>query len=115
MAYIPVTESGALAASRWLIWPRTIGGCLAAYGLAVVAPILLFSGAVLHDYVSIESSQLEQQALQTARLLRMDVDRELGGVILSLETLAASPSLWTGDYERFHGHAANLAEVRSDQ
>lgn len=115
MAYIPVTESGALATSRWRFGPRTIGGYLAAYSLAVVAPILVFSGAVLHGYVSIESSQLELQALQTARLLRMDVDRELGGVILSLETLAASPSLETNDYERFHGHAANLANVRSDQ
>lgn len=115
MAYIPVTESGALAASRWRFWPRTVGGYLAAYGLAVVAPILLFSGAVLHGYISIESSQLEQQALQTARLLRMDVDRELGGVILSLETLAASPSLEAGDYARFYSHAVNLARVRSDQ
>lgn len=115
MAYIPVTENGALAASRRRFGPRTIGGYLAVYGLAVMAPILLFSGALLHGYVSIESSQLEQQALQTARLLRMDVDRELGGVILSLETLAASPSLEAGDYERFHGHAANLAHVRSDQ
>ena len=115
MAYIPVTESGALPASRWRLGPRTVGGYLAAYGLAVVSPILLFSGAVLHSYVSVENAQLERQVLQTARLLRLDVDRELSGVILTLETLAASPSLESGDYNQFHSYAARLARLRSGQ
>lgn len=115
MAYIPVTDNGALAAYRLRLGPRTIGGYLTAYGLAIVTPILLFSGVLLHGYVSIESEQLEHQLLQTARLLRLDVDRELGGIILSLETLAASPSLETGDYARFHTHAAKLARVSSSQ
>lgn len=115
MAYIPVSENGALAACRWQFGPRTVGGYLAAYGLAIVTPILLFSGALLHGYITIENRQLERQVLQTARLLTLDVDRELSGVILSLETLAASPSLAAGDYERFHNHAARLVRANSGQ
>jgi len=115
MAYIPVSENGALAACRWQFGPRTVGGYLTAYGLAIVAPILLFSGALLHGYISIENRQLERQVLQTARLLTLDVDRELSGLILSLETLAASPSLAAGDYERFHSHATRLVRANSGQ
>ncbi len=116
MAYIPVMDSGPLAASRgrWLR-PRSVGEYLAVYGLAVIAPVLLFSGIVLHSYVSVERAQLEQQGLQFVRALKASIDRELSGVILSLETLAASPSLDSGNYSEFHGHASRLLRMGSDQ
>ncbi|MCL4766082.1 MAG: PAS domain S-box protein [Hyphomicrobiaceae bacterium] len=115
MAYIPV-ESGPIVAGRGRrLGPWTVAEYLTAYGMAVVAPILIFSGLVLHRYIAIENAQLEQQALQTVRALRSDVDRELGGVIVTLEALAASPGLASADYASFHGHASALVRERSDR
>lgn len=116
MAYIPVMESGSVAAGRGLRrGPRTVGEYLTVYGMVVVAPILFFSGLVLHSYVAVEHAQLEQQALQTVRALRSNVDRELGGVILTLQALGASPSLGSGDYARFHSHASAIVQLNSDR
>ena len=116
MAYIPVMDSEPLAASRaGRRGPRTIGEHLTAYGMAIIAPILIFSGLMLHRYVAVEHAQLEQQALQIVRTLKTNVDRELGGVILTLQALTVSPSLIAGDYARFHNHAAAVVRLHSDQ
>jgi len=116
MAYIPVMDSGALAAGRGARrGPRTVGEHLTIYGMAIVAPILIFSALLLHRYVAVEHAQLEQHALQIVRALKADVDRELDGVILTLEALAVSPSLIAGDYARFHGHVSAVVRLHSDQ
>lgn len=116
MAYIPVMDSGAVATGRGLRRaPRTVGEYLTVYGIAVVAPVLFFSGLVLHSYVAVEHAQLELQALQTVRALRSNIDRELGGVILTLQALAASPSLSSQGYAQFHRHAAAIVDLNSDQ
>lgn len=116
MAYIPVMDSETLATRRGARrGPRTIGEHLTVYGLAIIAPILVFSGLMLHRYVAVEHAQLEQQALELVRALKTDVDRELGGVVLTLEALAVSPSLVLGDYARFHSHAAAVVRLHSDQ
>lgn len=116
MAYIPVMDSETLATRRGARRrPRTIGEHLTVYGLAIIAPILVFSGLMLHRYVAVEHAQLEQQALELVRALKTDVDRELGGVILTLEALAVSPSLLSGDYARFHSHTAAVVRLHSGQ
>ncbi len=116
MAYIPVMEGAPLAAGRGRRrGPWTVAEYLTAYGMAVVAPILIFSGLVVQRYIAVEYGQLEQQVLQTVRALKADVDRELGGVIVTLEALAASPSLASADYARFHSHASALVQQRSDR
>ncbi len=116
MAYIPVVESRPLASGlARRRRPRTVGGHLAVYGIAVVAPILIFTGIVFHSYIAMEHAHLEQHALQTVRALKSEIDREFEGVVQTLTALAASPSLISGDYARFHSHATAVVRLSGDQ
>jgi PAS domain S-box-containing protein len=116
MPYIPVVDRGSTSASRRQeLGAWTVAEYLTAYGMAVVAPLLIFSGLLLHRYSSIEYAQLELQVLQTARAMKVDLDRELGTAIATLEALTTSPSLAAGDLAAFHKHASTLARLRPHQ
>lgn len=116
MAYTPVIENGPVGGSGAVgRRPHTVGSYLLIICAAVVAPILVFTGILLHRYGAAEHAQLEQSVMETARLLKADVDRELGAVILALEALAASPNIESEEYQRFHNHASRLARLRSSQ
>ena len=116
MAYMLVVDRGPSTSARGEkrgAW--TIAEYLTAYGIAVIAPILLFSGLLLHHYNSIGHSQLEQEALQVARAVTADIDRELGVMVATVEAVALYPELESGDYASFHKHAKAVADLHPDQ
>lgn len=78
---------------------------LAAYGLALALPVLLFAALVINAYSRAERSQIEQRAIDTARDIAVSIDRELSGIISALRVLAASPALEQGDMVSFYNHA----------
>ena len=75
------------------------------FGLAIVIPVLLYSALILHLYTQSERASNERRALAIARALSSDIDREITGIITTLEALATSPALATKDFMAFHVQA----------
>src|SRR5690242_9585840 len=62
-----------------------------------------------------ERDRSRQDALGLARRLAADVDRELDGVVLTLQALAASPALQTGDLATFAAQARAVPGFRGGE
>ena len=105
-----------LAQVRGLAERRAIKLGLRAYlivfGLAIVIPVLLYSALILHLYTQSERASNERRALAIARALSADIDREITGIITTLEALATSPALATKDFMAFHVQALEALRSR---
>jgi PAS domain S-box-containing protein len=82
------------------------------FGLAIVIPVLLYSALILHLYTQSERASNERRALGIARALSADIDREITGIITTLEALATSPALATKDFMAFHVQALEALRSR---
>jgi PAS domain S-box-containing protein len=82
------------------------------FGLAIVIPVLLYSALILHLYTQSERASNERRALAIARALSSDIDREITGIITTLEALATSPALATKDFMAFHVQALEALRSR---
>lgn len=82
-----------------------VGFHLAAYGLALVLPVLVFSGLLLRYYAATEHRRIEGRALDAAGDLANIVDRELAALVARLGVLAGSPAVRRGDLATFDEHA----------
>ena len=89
---------------------KSLWGQLAALGLALGVPTLVFAGILLWHYAAAERARVEEEARGIARNLQVAVDREIVDIQGMLEALATSPSLTTGDLSTFHGQAKQLQE-----
>jgi PAS domain S-box-containing protein len=85
---------------------------LVIFGLAIVVPVLLYSGFLLHRYTQQERLASEGRALEIARALSADIDREISAMVTTLETLATARALATGDFEAFHARARQALQPR---
>ena len=86
---------------------------LVIFGLAIVVPVLLYSAFVLHRYTQSVHATNEGRALEIARALGADLDREITAIITTLETLATSRSLLYEDYPDFYAQATEALRSRS--
>jgi signal transduction histidine kinase len=75
---------------------------LALVVLVAVIPFLLFSGAMLRQAFRDQRAVLDQGMRDTARALSLGVDGEVKASRAILGTLAASPSLDSGDLGAFY-------------
>jgi Cache domain len=84
---------------------------LIALVVTALVPVLLFAGAV----VTIQSGSIYERAenrlRDTARSLSQATDRELLASIRTLEALATSPHLDSGDIENFHEQAKRVLKT----
>src|SRR3569623_1556884 len=85
--------------------PQRIRTYLVLFALALVLPLLLVAFIGLNRMAEIEQSQIERRVMQIAQNLRFVVDRELDRALVTLETLATSSELRTGDMSAFHRQA----------
>ena len=76
--------------------------CLVA---ACVLPVWFAAGFLVYHNCQSRRALTEQRMLETARALTLVVDRELANMQASLEALATSPSLASGNLAAFHGQA----------
>jgi len=86
---------------------------LVIFGLAIVVPVLLYSAFVLHRYTQSVRTSNERRALETARALNADIDREITAIITTLETLATSRALLYEDFADFYSQAKEALRSRS--
>src|SRR4029078_5854990 len=82
------------------------------FGLAIVIPALLYSAFLLHRFTQSARASDARRALQIARALSADVDREITAIITTLETLATSDALAVKDYKSFHAQAEEALTSR---
>src|ERR1044071_2634497 len=70
--------------------------------LAAVLPIVVFSTIMTVVFWREQRHAFEQRFLERARAMAIALDRELEGSIKSLQVLADSPHLQSGDLESFY-------------
>jgi PAS domain S-box-containing protein len=85
---------------------------LVIFGLAIVVPVLLYSAFLLHRYTQSVHASNERRALEIARALSADIDREITAITTTLETLATSPTLLYGDFPNFYAQAKEALRSR---
>lgn len=89
--------------------PRSLRHVLGALTLASTLSMLALGGVSIALLARAEQDRFEAQLEVTARSLALGVDRRLGAAIAVVETLAASPSLGTGDLGAFEQQARAAA------
>ena len=82
---------------------------------AVLLPLALAAAALLWRAAEAERDRSRQDALGLARRLAADVDRELDGVVLTLQALATSPALQAGDLVAFAAQARAVPSFRGGE
>ena len=86
-----------------------------ALAAAVLLPLALAAAALLWRAAEAERDRSRQDALGLARRLAADVDRELDGVVLTLQALATSPALQAGDLATFAAQARAVPGFRGGE
>lgn len=85
---------------------------LAGFAVALALPILVLVGLLLWQFATSERARLERGAADLARSVTTAIDRDLTGLLATLDVLSLSPYLQTGEFETFH---KKLVEVRRRQ
>ncbi|MGD9845188.1 MAG: ATP-binding protein [Variibacter sp.] len=78
--------------------------------LAVMVPVLMFSGFLIWRYAISEQARIELDLRGDARQLAQAIDRDLAGLEVTLQTLAISGRVQDGDYAGFY---EQMQRVRS--
>jgi PAS domain S-box-containing protein len=71
-------------------------------------PVLIFGGVMIGALGRQEQAATERGLLDTTRALSLAIDRELGAAIRSLQILALSEHLRSGDYKKFHEESKTI-------
>lgn len=85
--------------------PQRVRTYLALFALALVLPLLAVAFFGLNRMAAIEQAQIERRVMQISQNLRFVLDRELDRALVTLETLATSSELRTGNLNAFHDQA----------
>ncbi|NAZ37050.1 ATP-binding protein [Rubellimicrobium sp. CFH 75288] len=90
----------------------TVRRNLFVYTLLFSLPILLLLGLALWSYGEAERRNLENSARDAAQRIAYAAEREVGALLATVDVLAASPYLRSGDLVSFHAEARDLLERR---
>src|SRR3989338_704566 len=82
--------------------------------VAALLPVLIFAGVMIVVFGRQQQRFAENGLLDTARALSLAVDRELTAWSHTLETLASSEHLDSGDLKKFYSQAQRVLETRQD-
>jgi signal transduction histidine kinase len=88
--------------------PLRIRSYLTALVLSCLVPVCLASAYLVHYSYWNRIALLDQNLLATANLLSVALDRDLAITQASLEALATSPALASGDMATFHAQALSV-------
>lgn len=91
---------------------RSLNQQLATLILGLVLPTLGFIGVLLWQLSGSERSRIEEETQATARGFSVAVDREINGVLTTLQALATSPSLQSRDFSGFYKQASEVARLQ---
>src|SRR4051812_42874727 len=88
---------------------RSVRAHLTVFTLALALPIICFAGFLFWRVAVNERDRLEADAAQRARSVAIALDRELTGLVASLDVLSLSGYIQSGDFESFYKQAAEVA------
>lgn len=80
-------------------------------GSAILLPTMLFAAILFRRYYDSEIGRIDQELQSDARELASNIDRDLQGKIVTLETLATAGSIEARDYGRFYARATIIKAV----
>jgi PAS domain S-box-containing protein len=89
----------------------TIRAYLLGMVIAILLPVLFFAGLVFWRYYDSELRRIEQQLGNDAHALALDVDRDLKGQLIELNTLATSELIANRDFEHLYQQAAKIRDI----
>ncbi len=89
----------------------SVRGYLLVMVLAILLPVGAFAGVLFWRYADSEIDRIDQQLENDAHELALDVDRDLQGKIITLETLATANSMENRDYARFYDRAMRVKNI----
>jgi len=89
----------------------SVRGYLLVMVLAIMLPVGAFAGVLFWRYADSEIARIDQQLENAAHELALDVDRDLQGKIVTLETLATANSMENRDYARFYDRATRVKDL----
>lgn len=84
---------------------------LVALVIIAVVPVLLFAGTIAVDLAREQRVSVERGLRTSVRALATAVEREIGASVQSLEVLATSPLLTSGDLGAFHAQAREVEQA----
>ncbi|MBI3059200.1 MAG: hypothetical protein HYY81_07825, partial [Deltaproteobacteria bacterium] len=82
--------------------------------VAALLPVLIFAGVMIVVFGRQQQRLVENSLVDTARALSLAVDRELIAWVGTLETLATSEHLDSGDLKKFYDQAQRVLDARQD-
>ena len=91
---------------------KTVARWLSLALTAILAPIIAAFGLFLWSTATADQERLREQVRTISANLRSDVDRELDGLVGTLQALATSPSLQVGDLAAFYQQASTVVAMR---
>jgi two-component system, sensor histidine kinase len=84
---------------------RSLSFYLGLLGLSILLPALAVMAALLWNVAVLDDARADREALQLARSVTADLDREIDGSIQTLLVLGTSAALRNGDLAAFHRQA----------
>src|SRR5689334_19952336 len=76
----------------------------------IIVPSLVFAALLVQRQGELQLSRIEQDLVKESRLVTATVERDLGGVMAMLETLAILPALHQEDFAALHQQASRITE-----
>jgi signal transduction histidine kinase/CheY-like chemotaxis protein len=89
----------------------TLRGYLVLLTLAIILPVLVFAGILYVNFYNSELDRLERNLQSDARQLSLTVDRDIAGLLNTLQTLTASTRITINDYEGFFEQAQHVRDM----
>jgi signal transduction histidine kinase/CheY-like chemotaxis protein len=94
-----------------LVARLTIRGYLVLLTLAILLPVVVFSTILYFSYYRAEQARIEADLESDARQLALIVDRDLAGLVNTLQTLTTSTRLAEHDYAGFYEQAQRVKNL----
>ena len=85
---------------------------LTAVSVGLLLPTLAFIGVLLWQFSASERKGVEAQARDLSRTFAVALDREINGVLTTLQALATSPSLQSGDRANFYRQVQDVSRLQ---
>jgi PAS domain S-box-containing protein len=90
---------------------RSLAAYLAAFVVALAVPPMIFAAIVTWRFAATESRRLEDEAIRRNGNLVRQIDATLSERIATLQALATSPAIDSGDFAVFDAQARSLSET----
>ena len=91
---------------------RSLRWHLATLSVGLLVPTLVFIGVLLWRLSLSERKGVEAQARDLSRTIAVALDREINGVLTTLQALSTSPSLQSGDLAGFYRQAREVSRLQ---